>query len=81
MKHIIFKQKYDTLLIKTLGISQNQIKSEVHFINDLGIDSLDLIELTMIIEKEFKILIPDTEAEQLNTIGEVEDYIKNKLNW
>lgn len=75
-----FKQKFDTLLIYTLGISQEDIKPNVHFINDLGADSLDLVELTIEFEKAFKITIPDKDVERLQTIGDAENYLKNKLN-
>jgi acyl carrier protein len=76
-----FKKTFDKLLINTLGISQEDIKFDVHFTNDLGADSLDLVELTIEFEKVFKITIPDNDVEQLQTIGDVESYLKNKLNY
>ena len=76
-----FKKIFDKLLINTLGISQEDIKFDVHFTNDLGVDSLDLVELTIEFEKVFKITIPDNDVEQLQTIGDVESYLKNKLNY
>ncbi len=75
-----FKKTFDNLLINTLGISQEDIKSDTHFTNDLGADSLDLVELTIEFEKAFKITIPDKDVERLQTIGDAENYLKNKLN-
>lgn len=75
-----FKTTFDNLLINTLGISQEDIKSEVHFTNDLGADSLELVELTIEFEKVFKITIPDDDVERLKTIGDAENYLRNKLN-
>lgn len=75
-----FKKTFDKLLIDTLGISQEDIKSETHFTNDLGADSLDLVELTIEFEKAFKITIPDKDVERLQTIGDAENYLKNKLH-
>lgn len=73
-----FKTTFDNLLIDTLGISHEDIKPEAKFAEDLGADSLDLVELTIEFEKVFNIVIPDTDVEQLQTIGDVESYLKNK---
>jgi len=75
-----FKAKFDNLLINTLSINQEDIKPEVHFTNDLGADSLDLVELTVEFEKAFKISIVDEDAEHLLTIGNAEKYLRNKVN-
>lgn len=74
-----FKKTFDNLLINTLGISQEDIKPDTYFTNDLGADSLDLVELTIEFEKAFNIVIPDNDVEQLQTIGDAEGYLKNKL--
>lgn len=74
-----FKTTFDNLLIDTLGISQEDIKPEAKFAEDLGADSLDLVELTVEFEKAFNIAIPDDDVEQLQTIGDAENYLKNKL--
>ena len=74
-----FKQKFDNLLIDTLCIHQEDIKPEAHFTSDLGADSLDLVEFTMKLEKEFNITIPDDDVEQLITIGDAMKYIKSKI--
>ena len=74
-----FKEKFDKILINTLGINQEDIKPDTYFINDLGVDSLDLVELTMKFEKEFNITIPDIVVEKLLTIGDAEEYLKTTL--
>ena len=76
-----FKTTFDNLLIDTLGISQEDIKPEAKFAEDLGADSLDLVELTIEFEKAFNIVIPDNDVEQLQTIGDAERYLNNKLNY
>lgn len=55
------------------------IKPETSFVEDLGADSLDIVELIMGIEEEFDIEIPDEDAEKLTTVGEAMDYVKSKL--
>jgi acyl carrier protein len=56
-----------------------QLKMETHFVNDLQLDSLDLMELTMKLEEEFELSVPDEDGEKLRTIGEVVDYVDEKL--
>ena len=60
-----------------LGIEPEEITLESSFINDLGADSLDIVELLMALEEEFDIEIPDEEAEKLSTVGDVVEYIKS----
>ncbi len=66
------------IIIEKLGIDDCEIPNDASFANDLGIDSLDLYEVFMEIEKEFEIQIPDEDAERLRTIGSVIKYIKDK---
>ena len=66
------------LLIEKLGIDHCEIPENAMFKRDLGIDSLDLYEIMMEIEKEFKIAIPDEDAENLLTVGSLIEYIKNR---
>ena len=61
-----------------LGVEESKITNEAHFINDLGADSLDQVELIMQLEEEFDIEIDDEDAEKLVTVGKVYDYLKNK---
>lgn len=60
-----------------LGIDAEEVSMESSFIDDLGADSLDIVELLMALEEEFDIEIPDEEAEKLSSVGDVVEYIKN----
>ena len=59
-----------------LGVEAEDVNMESNFIDDLGADSLDIVELIMALEEEFDIEIPDEEAEKIQTVGDVVDYIK-----
>jgi acyl carrier protein len=72
-------QKVSKMLIDKLNIEASQITPNANFIKDLGIDSLDYIELIMEFEQEFNIRIPDTEGEQIKTVGQAVGYIESKL--
>ncbi len=74
-----FEIKLKALLINTFGFNQEIIKHGSHFYNDLGLDSLDMVELTVEIEKEFNIVISDIDFEELKTIGDAENYLREKL--
>jgi len=67
------------IVMDRLDVEENQIKPEASFVEDLGADSLDIVELIMGIEEEFDIEIPDEDAEKLTNVGEAMDYIKSKL--
>lgn len=67
------------IIIDRLDVEEDQIKPEASFVEDLGADSLDIVELIMGIEEEFDIEIPDEDAEKLTTVGEAIDYASNKL--
>ena len=67
------------IIIDKLGVEENKLTSKARFIEDLGADSLDTVELIMQFEEEFDIEISDEEAENLTTIGKSVDYIDNKL--
>ena len=68
--------KVQEVIIDKLGIEEDSIKSEAHFVNDLGADSLDTVELIMEFEEEFGIEIPDEDAENITTVGKAVDYIE-----
>ena len=72
--------KISEIIIDKLGVEQNKITLEAKFIDDLGADSLDTVELIMQFEEEFGIEIPDEEAEHLLSVGQAVDFISNKLN-
>ena len=75
-----FKEKFDTLIIEKLGVDKQQITSEAKFTDELGADSLDMVELVMEFEKEFNINIPDDDAEKIKTVADADKYILNMLN-
>ena len=70
--------KVKKIIEEQLGVESDRIKEEASFIDDLGADSLDIVELVMAMEEEFELEIPDEDAENLRTIGDVADYLKGK---
>ena len=72
--------KIKEIVIDKLGVDDSKITMEAKFIEDLGADSLDTVELIMQFEEEFGIEIPDEEAEALLSVGQAVDYISNQLN-
>ena len=72
--------KIKEIIIDKLGIDNGKITTDAKFIDDLGADSLDTVELIMQFEEEFGIEIPDEDAEGLLSVGQAVDYITNKLN-
>ena len=70
--------KIKEIIMDKLGVEESKITNEAHFINDLGADSLDQVELIMQLEEEFDIELDDEDAEKLVTVGKVYDYLKNK---
>ena len=65
------------VIIEQLAVEEDAIKLETSFIDDLGADSLDIVELIMALEEEFDLQIPDSEAEKITTVGDVVEYIKS----
>ena len=72
--------KVKEIIIDKLGVEDEKITMKAKFIDDLGADSLDTVELIMQFEEEFNIEIPDTEAEGLLSVGQAVDYITNKVS-
>ncbi len=70
--------KVNKIIEEQLGVEGDRIKPEASFIDDLGADSLDIVELVMAMEEEFDIEIPDEEAEKLKTVQDVHNYIATK---
>ncbi len=75
-----YYNKVKEIIIDKLGVEDSTITLEAKFIDDLGADSLDTVELIMQFEEEFNIEIPDEEAENLLSVGQAVEYISNKLN-
>ncbi len=71
--------KVKQAIIDKLGVEESQITPEASFTNDLGADSLDIVELVMGIESAFGLSIPDEDAEKFSTVGEAVKYLKEKL--
>ena len=67
----------EKIIAENLGIDKDMIKDESNFVNDLGADSLNIVEVIMSIEEEFDIEIPDEDAETLHTVGELKQYIED----
>ena len=71
-----FEQRVKKIVAEQLGVNETEIKNESSFVDDLGADSLDTVELVMALEEEFETEIPDEEAEKITTVREAIDYIK-----
>jgi len=67
------------IIVDQLGVSLEEIRPESSFIDDLGADSLDIVELVMAMEEEFDIEIPDEDAERIRTIGDAYAYVRERL--
>jgi acyl carrier protein len=70
--------KVKEVIVEQLGVDPERVKIEASFIDDLGADSLDIVELVMAMEEEFGIEIPDEDAEKLKTVGDVSNYLQAK---
>lgn len=72
------EDRIKNIIVDQLGVDANEVTAEAHFIEDLGADSLDTVELVMAFEDEFKIEIPDEDAEKITTVGSAIEYLKEK---
>lgn len=70
--------KIREIVVEQLGVDAEQVVPEAKFVEDLGADSLDTVELIMAFEEEFDVEIPDTDAEKIKTVQDVIDYIESK---
>ncbi len=69
-------EKVKEIVVEQLGVEEGEVSMEASFIDDLGADSLDIVELIMALEEEFDLEIPDKEAEKITTVGDAVEYIK-----
>jgi len=74
----VTEEKVKDIIVEELGVERDKLTNEASFMDDLGADSLDTVELVMAFEKEFDIDIPDEEAEKLRTVGDALDYLHDK---
>ena len=72
-------EKVKEIIVEQLGVAETAVTMEASFIDDLGADSLDIVELIMALEEEFDTEIPDADAEKIDTVGDVVDYIKEHV--
>jgi acyl carrier protein len=72
----VSEEKVKEIIVEQLGVSAEQVKPEARFIDDLGADSLDTVELIMALEEEFGVEIPDEDAEKMVTVGDALNYLK-----
>jgi len=72
---VVFNKVKD-IIVEQLGVDESEVKMEASFIDDLGADSLDIVELIMALEEEFDLEIPDKDAEKIVTVGDAVEYIK-----
>jgi acyl carrier protein len=73
------EDRVSAIIVEQLGVSKEELAPEASFIDDLGADSLDIVELVMAMEEEFDIEIPDDDAEKIQTIKDVIGYVKGKI--
>ncbi len=71
--------KVKKIIVEQLGVDESEVTPKAHFIDDLGADSLDTVELILSFEEEFDISIPDEDAEKLETVGKAVEYLKTHI--
>jgi acyl carrier protein len=72
------EQRVKAIIVEQLGVNESEVKPEAKFVDDLGADSLDLVELVMALEEEYNMEISDEDAEKILTVGDAINYIKGK---
>ena len=73
------EDRVSAIIVEQLGVTKEELAPKASFIDDLGADSLDIVELVMAMEEEFDIEIPDDDAEKIQTIKDVVSYVKGKI--
>ena len=71
-------EKVKSIIVEQLGVDEEEVTSDASFVDDLGADSLDTVELVMAFEEEFGLEIPDEDAEQMHTVGEAIAYLQKR---
>jgi acyl carrier protein len=79
MSDIDIENKVKEIIVEQLSVPAEKVKKESHYVNDLGADSLDTVELVMAFEEAFDIEIPDDDVTKITTVGETIEYIKKKV--
>ena len=72
------EERVKKIIVEQLGVKEEEVKAEASFVDDLGADSLDTVELVMALEEEFDTEIPDEEAEKITTVQQAIDFIKSR---
>lgn len=80
MSEISIEEKVKNIIVEQLGVNPEQVTTNAKFIEDLGADSLDTVELVMAFEEAFEVDVPDEEAEKLQTVADVIKYIEDNKN-
>ncbi len=78
-KSMTVEDRLKKIIVEQLGVEEDDVSPEASFVDDLGADSLDTVELVMAFEEEFDIEIPDEDAEKIAKVGQAVDYIKEKM--
>ena len=69
-------EKVKEIIVSQLGVEEDEVTLESTFVDDLGADSLDMVEFVMVLEEEFDIEVPETDADKITTVGDAVEYIK-----
>ncbi|ODN43540.1 acyl carrier protein [Piscirickettsia litoralis] len=74
------EERVKKIVVEQLGVKEEDVRNEASFVDDLGADSLDTVELVMALEEEFETEIPDEDAEKIATVQDAMDYVKQREN-
>ncbi|HKJ75678.1 MAG TPA: acyl carrier protein [Gammaproteobacteria bacterium] len=74
------EERVQKIVVEQLGVKEDEVKADASFVDDLGADSLDTVELVMALEEEFETEIPDEEAEKITTVQQAVDYINEHVS-
>ena len=74
------EERVKKIVVEQLGVNEGEVKPGASFVDDLGADSLDTVELVMALEEEFDCEIPDDQAEKISTVQQAVDYVNSRLN-